>query len=58
VKISQETGEAVERALEGEDISEGALYFVARKYADSEKIKWFDRNLTFLFEHGGHEFFR
>jgi spore germination cell wall hydrolase CwlJ-like protein len=58
VKISQETGEAVERALEGEDISEGALYFVARKYADSEKLKWFDRNLTFLFEHGGHEFFR
>jgi spore germination cell wall hydrolase CwlJ-like protein len=58
VKISQETKEAVEHALEGEDISDGALYFVSRTYADSEKMKWFDRNLTYLFEHGGHEFFR
>jgi len=57
VKISEETTEAVERALEGEDISQGALYFAARKYADSDRMRWFDENLTFLFEHGGHEFF-
>ena len=31
VKVSQETYEAVERALYGEDISQGALYFCARK---------------------------
>ena len=41
-----------------EDISQGALYFAARKYADSGKMKWFDENLTYLFVHGGHEFFR
>lgn len=58
VEISEETMEAVGRALEGEDISEGALYFAARKYADSNKMKWFDENLTFLFKHGGHEFFK
>lgn len=58
VQISEETVNAVERALLGEDISEGALYFAARQYADSEKMKWFDNNLTFLFEHGGHEFFK
>lgn len=58
VNISDETDEAVGRALEGEDISDGALYFVARKHADGEKIKWFDKNLTYLFEHGGHEFFK
>lgn len=58
VEISEETYEAVKRALKGEDISEGALYFAARKYADSEKMKWFDENLTFLMEHGGHEFFK
>lgn len=58
VEISEETIKAVERALRGEDISGGALYFAARKYADSERMKWFDENLTFLFEHGGHEFFR
>lgn len=58
VEVSRETVEAVERALEGEDISQGALYFAARKYADSDRMKWFDENLTFLFEYGGHEFFR
>lgn len=58
VTISEETVTAVGRALMGEDISEGALYFVARKYADSSKIKWFDDNLTYLFIHGGHEFFK
>lgn len=57
VEISDETVEAVRRALEGEDISQGALYFAARKYAQSDKMKWFDENLTFLFAHGGHEFF-
>lgn len=57
VRISEETVRAVERALEGEDISGGALYFAARKYADSESMRWFDEKLIFLFQHGGHEFF-
>lgn len=58
VKVSEETIAAVERALLGEDISMGALFFASRKYADSDKMRWFDEKLTFLFEHGGHEFFR
>ena len=58
VEVSEETSEAVERALEGEDISDGALYFAARKHADGEKMRWFDTKLLYLFEHGGHEFFR
>lgn len=57
VRISEETVTAVGRALKGEDISQGALYFAARKYADSESIRWFDEKLTRLFRHGGHEFF-
>lgn len=57
VKVTQETKDAVERVLKGEDISQGALYFAARKYADPEKMKWFDSKLTRLFEHGGHEFY-
>lgn len=57
VKISEETKEAVERALLGEDNSKGALYFAARKAAQPEKMKWFDTHLTRLFEYGGHEFF-
>lgn len=58
VEISEETEEAVWRALKGEDISQGALYFAAREHADSDRMKWFDENLTFLFKHGGHEFFK
>lgn len=57
VNISEETRSAVQRALEGEDISGGALFFAARKYADNDKMKWFDEKLDFLFAHGGHEFF-
>ena len=58
VRVGEETKRAVGRALDGEDISQGALYFAARKYADSEKMRWFDEKLQFLFQHGGHEFFR
>lgn len=56
-EISEETVNAVGRALAGEDISQGALYFAARKYADSDSMRWFDEKLTLLFRHGGHEFF-
>lgn len=57
VRVSEDTEEAVERALYGEDISQGALYFCAREKADSEKLQWFDRKLTRLFAYGNHEFF-
>ena len=57
VEISEDTREAVEKVLEGENISQGALFFAARKYADSKRMKWFDEKLDFLFEHGGHDFF-
>lgn len=57
VKVSEETKEAVAKVLSGEDVSEGALYFAARKYASDSSMKWFDCSLTKLFEYGGHEFF-
>jgi spore germination cell wall hydrolase CwlJ-like protein len=57
VTVSEETKEAVEKVLYGEDITKGALYFASRKYADPEKMKWFDNSLTLLFSYGGHEFF-
>ena len=58
VNISKDTEKAVERALSGEDFSEGALYFVARKRTTSSNAEWFDNNLERLFKHGGHEFYR
>lgn len=55
---SAETKEAVKRALAGEDYSQGALYFAARKYANQNHMSWFDRKLTRLFQHGNHEFYK
>lgn len=57
VTVSEETIEAVERVMDGEDHSEGAIYFMARKLASKKGIRWFDKNLKFLFKHGCHEFF-
>ena len=58
VNVSKDTKEAIQRALGGEDYSDGALYFIARKHAVSANAKWFDNNLERLFKHGGHEFYR
>lgn len=57
VKISEETIEAVERVLAGEDDSRGALYFAARSMANKKAMRWFDSSLQYLFRHGVHEFF-
>ncbi|HWT76023.1 MAG TPA: cell wall hydrolase [Mobilitalea sp.] len=58
VKVSKETKKAVQRALDGEDYSDGALYFIARKRTSSQSAEWFDDNLKWLFKHGGHEFYK
>lgn len=58
VKITEETREVVYSALCGEDNSQGALFFMARKYAEPENAQWFDNNLTYLFSYGGHDFFK
>ena len=56
-RVTAETIECVNRALEGEDYSNGALYFMNRKGSGSA-ASWFDRHLNYLFSHDGHEFFR
>lgn len=58
VEVSEETRDVVYSALKGEDVSDGALFFMARKYADSENAQWFDSHLTFLFTYGGHDFYK
>lgn len=58
VKVSEETKDVVERALYGEDISDGALYFVATKVAGEQRSSWFFHHLTYLFDYGGHSFFK
>ena len=53
VTVSQETVDAVERVLNGEDSSNGALYFRS-VYSNSG---WFDSALTRVIEHGNHIFY-
>ncbi len=55
VTVSQSTVEAVERALAGEDYSQGATYF-ASLYAAGPG-SWHAEHLMKLFEYGGHAFF-
>ncbi len=57
VEVTGSTVEAVEKAIHEEDISQGALFFSARRRANPYDMAWFDRNLTWLFQYGGHEFY-
>lgn len=54
VTVSELTTECVERALKGEDYSEGALYFTMKTSSTS----WFNRSLELLFKHGDHYFYK
>lgn len=58
VTVTEKTKESVDRALLGEDYSEGALYFMERSMSDQNSVAWFDRELTWLFKYQGHEFYR
>ena len=58
VRVDDETRKAVRSALDGEDYSQGALYFMARSASSPGNVTWFDRALTRLFRYGGHEFFK
>ena len=57
-KVTGETVYAVDRALNGEDPSEGALYFMNRRASAGSNVRWFDNHLDFLFKHEQHEFFK
>lgn len=53
VKVTQETVDAVDRVLHGEDNSNGALYFRSVKSTGT----WHDRALIRLSAHGNHIFY-
>ena len=57
VSISDTTREAVNRVIDGEDLSQGALFFMAKAQAEEHNQKWFNGTLKFLFEHGVHSFY-
>ena len=53
VNVSQETVDAVARVLNGEDISQGALFFRSVR----SRSGWFDQKLSRVLEHGNHIFY-
>ena len=55
VTVTKSTIEAVDRALLGEDYSQGALYFAATWAVTPDS--WHSTHLKRLFEYGGHVFF-
>lgn len=55
--ISDTTRSAVSRAVGGEDLSQGALFFMARASSKESNVEWFDDALTYLFSYGGHDFY-
>lgn len=58
VKVSDTTKEAVNRAIDGEDHSDGALFFLEKRYSENQNVAWFDSSLKFLFQHGVHSFYK
>lgn len=58
VEVSEETKRAVNRVLNGEDESKGALYFMSRSKSKASSVTWFDRSLTKVFKYGTHEFYK
>ena len=58
VKVSSDTKKAVKNALQGMDNSQGAMYFMCRRLANSGNVSWFDRCLDKLFVYGCHEFYK
>ena len=51
---NEDCAKALEMVLDGWDESQGALYFEAKGNDDS----WHSKNLEFLFQYGGHKFYR
>lgn len=58
VQVTEETKRAVDKTVSGKDYTQGALYFMARAFADKKNAAWFDQALEFLFQYGNHEFFK
>lgn len=53
VNVSQGTIDAVARVMNGEDISQGALFF----HSVRSRSGWFDQKLSRVLEHGNHIFY-
>lgn len=58
VVVTESTTKAVEMAIGGQDLSQGALYFMNPGAASAEGGGWIEDSCTYLFTHGLHEFYK
>ena len=59
IVVTDSTREAVMRALSGEDYSDGAIYFYAwKKHPELSPTKGWISAFQYLFQHGGHAFYK
>ncbi|WP_276979462.1 cell wall hydrolase [Johnsonella ignava] len=56
--ISTATKKAVDRALNGEDYSKGALYFISHSGKNTYGKIWIRNNFKYLFSYEGHDFYK
>lgn len=56
-KPTQSTVDCVNRALNGEDNTNGAIYFYSVRYCSASAARWFE-TLTFCFEIDGQRYFK
>ena len=58
VRVTDSTVEAVDKALDGEDYSQGAVFFLNKKHSSSKNVAWFENKLDYLFDYGGHSYYK
>lgn len=58
VIVTKTSKESVQRAINGEDYSQGALYFVEKTMANPRNVSWFESSLQHLFTYQGHSFYK
>lgn len=59
VDVSENTILACEYAYMISDTSDGALYYLNKRWSTKKNVKWFENNLTYLFTDGsGHSFYK
>ena len=57
IKVSDSTAKAVQQAISGVK-NHDCTYFMVRRWSGENNVKWFDRQLTFTFNDGLHEYFK
>lgn len=57
IEVTRETKNVVMQVLKGDDQSKGALFFLNPRTSAAANLQWFQGNLKYLFDCGGHSFY-